>query len=83
MLSIACNVALMEPGIIERVIRGDETVCGRNNAQAFRKMRNHLMAFFQIEERAIERIGAEDVREMLDVVRESMRKLRARTDNET
>ena len=83
MLSIACNVALMEPGIVERVIRGDETVCGRKNGQAFRKMRNHLMAFFQIEERAIERIGAEDVRDMLDAVRDSMRKLRARSDNET
>jgi len=82
-LSIACNVKLLEPGNIERVLRNDETVCGRKNSRAFKQMRNHLMAFFQIQERAIERIGPEDVRSMLDTLRQEMQNLRGRTDSES
>ena len=75
-LCIACNISFVEPGIAERVLRGDDSVCGRKNPEAFRQLRNHVIAFFQIEERAIERLGAGEVKDMLDEVRAAMQQLR-------
>lgn len=75
-LCIACNIDMLEPGVGERVLRGDESVCGRKNPEVFEKLRKHLMAFCRVEERAINRLGAEDVQPMLDEVRASITRLR-------
>jgi hypothetical protein len=74
--AIACDVKLLQPGIAERVLEGDDTVCGRRNPRAFEQMRKHLMALFEVEERAIKRVGAKDVREILNAVRVAVGKLR-------
>ncbi len=68
-LAIACDIELGSPGLAERILKNDESVCGRSNPEAFRKIRQHLMALFSVEERAIDRVGAEDTREILDQVR--------------
>jgi len=68
-LAIACDIELGSPGLAERILKNDESVCGRSNPRAFRKIRLHLMALFSVEERAIDRVGAEDTREILDQVR--------------
>lgn len=77
-LAIACNMKMMEPGIAERVLHGDESVCGRKNPEAFRKLRKHLMAFFQIRDSSVKRLGAKDTQEILDGVRAAIQKLRDR-----
>ncbi len=68
-LAIVCDIELGSPGLAERILKNDESVCGRSNPEAFRKIRQHLMALFSVEERAIDRVGAEDTREILDQVR--------------
>lgn len=68
-LAIVCDIELGSPGLAERILKNDESVCGRSNPEAFRKIRQHLMALFSIEERAIDRVGTEDTREILDQVR--------------
>jgi hypothetical protein len=75
-LCIACDIKMLEPGVGERVLKGDETVCGRKNPKVFEKLRKHLMAYCQLEDRAIKRLGADDVRVMLDDVRAALTKLR-------
>jgi hypothetical protein len=75
-LCIACNIAMLEPGVFERVLKGDQSVCGRQNPEVFEKLRKHLMAYCQVEEKAIKRLGAEDAQTMLDEVRASMVRLR-------
>jgi hypothetical protein len=67
---------MLEPGIGERVLKGDQSACGRNNPKVFEKLRQHLMAYCHVEERAIKRLGADDVRIMLDDVRASIARLR-------
>lgn len=74
-LAIACDVKLLQPGIAERVLNGGEAVCGRRNSRAFEQMRQHLMALFEVEGRAISRVGADDVREILDGVRAAVGRL--------
>ncbi len=68
-LAIVCDIELGRPGLAERILQNDESVCGRSNPKVFRQIRQHLMALFSIEKRAIERLGPEDTREILDQVR--------------
>ncbi len=75
-LCIACDIKILDSGIAERVLKGDQSVCGRKNPDVFEKIRKHLMAYFQVEEKAIHRLGADEVREILDGVRASLARLR-------
>ena len=74
--AIACNVRLREPGVIERILRNDATVCGRKNEESFRKMRNLLMAFYNSVGKAIDRIGPEDTKKIIDVISEQKKQQR-------
>ena len=75
-LCIVCDIRMLEPGIGERVLKGDQSVCGRKNPVVFEKLRQHLMAYCHLEEKAIKRLGADDVRTMLDEVRAAIAQLR-------
>jgi hypothetical protein len=68
-LAIACDIELGKDGLAERVLKNDESVCGRSNPKAFQLARKHLMALFSVEEVAVERLGPNDTREILDQVR--------------
>jgi len=75
-LALICDIELGKPGLAERIIKDDQSVCGRKNPEAFRKLRQHLMALFSVEGRAIDRIGADDTRQILDQVRAAIVKIR-------
>jgi hypothetical protein len=75
-LAIACDIELGKPGLAERILNNDETVCGRKNPIAFKKMRQHLMALFNVEKGAVERLGPEDTKEILDQVRAAIVEIR-------
>lgn len=75
-LAIACDIELGKPGLAERILKNDESVCGRKNPKAFRKLRQHLMALFSVEVGAVERLGADDTKEMLDQVRSAIIEVR-------
>lgn len=75
-LSIACDIELGSPGLAERIIKNDETVCGRKNPKAFQQLRKHLMALFSVEGRAIDRVGAADTKVILDQVRAAIVEIR-------
>jgi hypothetical protein len=67
---------ILEPGMAERILDNDESVCGRKNPEVFQQIRQHLMALFPLEKRAIDRIGGGEVREILDQVRVAIVALR-------
>ncbi len=75
-LAIACDIELGSPGLAERILKNDESVCGRSNPKAFRQMRQHLMALFDVEDRAIERLGPRDTKDILDQVRAAIVRIR-------
>lgn len=76
-LAIACDIPFGEPGIAERVLHNDDTVCGCRNPAAFRKLRQHLMALFGVEKKTLDNFGAQELREMVDEVRSAVMALRA------
>ncbi len=52
-----CNVRILDPGVIERVLNNDESVCGSKNPAAFTKLRNTLMMHYHVREQAAAQIG--------------------------
>ncbi|MDH3585827.1 MAG: hypothetical protein OEQ30_01960 [Gammaproteobacteria bacterium] len=67
-LSIACDVRLRDPGVIDRILKDDATVCGRKNPEAFRKLRNLLMATYDSLGKSIDRIGPEDTKMLVSAI---------------
>jgi len=61
-LTAICDVDLRAPGVIDRVLHGDESACGRKNAIAFRKLQRLLAATYESLNKAIGRVGVEDTR---------------------
>jgi len=74
--AISTSTWITSHSVAQRVLKNDDTVCGRKNPQAFEKLRHHLMALFPLEKAAIERLSAESVRETLNEVRASIEALR-------
>ena len=75
-LAIACDIELGQPGLAERILKNDESVCGRKNPKAFRQIRQHMMALFSVEAGAVERLGADDTKKILDQVRSAIAAIR-------
>ena len=76
MLSIACDVRLGDPGVVDRILKKDLTVCGRKNEESFHKMRNLLIAFYDSVGKAAERIGPQDTKKIIEALKERNELLR-------
>jgi hypothetical protein len=67
-LSAACGVRLRDPGVIDRILKNDETVCSSKNPIGFRKLRSLVMATFSSLNKAIDRIGPDEVKMITDEI---------------
>ena len=56
-LATLCDVKILEPGVIGRVLRGDAGVCGTPNAAGFRKLHDLLMLHLAIREKSVDSFG--------------------------
>jgi hypothetical protein len=56
-LAQLCRVPLLQRGVVERVLHGDEAVCGSRNARAFTKLHDLLMLHFAVRARSAEQLG--------------------------
>ena len=74
-LTIACDVSLKKPGAIERIIKNDASICGRNNPTGFRKLRSLVMATYDSLNKAIDSIGPEQTRLISDAIVERVQAL--------
>ena len=74
-LASLCKVRLLEPGVIERVLKKDTLVCGTQNPRAFDKMRSLLMMHYSVRDKALVALGEE---ETLKIVAEIVARLRER-----
>jgi hypothetical protein len=75
-LSIACDLRLRDPDVVDRVLRDDASVCGRNNPEAFRKLRNLVMATYDSLGKSIDRIGPEDTKMIAEAIAARLAALR-------
>ena len=75
-LAVACDVRLREPGVIERIIHDDPSVCGRKNEIGFKKLRRLLMATYDSLGKAIDRIGPDETKAIIEAITEHLNKRR-------
>ena len=75
-LAVTCDVRLRDPGVIERILKNDASVCGRKNENTFRKMRNLIIAYYNSVGKAVDRIGPEETKKIVEVIAERKKKLR-------
>ena len=56
-LAIICKVRILDPGVLERVLQNDASVCGSKNPAAFDKLRNALMMHYKVRDQAVDAMG--------------------------
>ena len=56
-LCVLCRVRILDPGIIERVLKKDSSVCGTSNPAAFAKLHDMLMFYFANRQKAVAAVG--------------------------
>lgn len=76
-LTAICEVDLRSPGVVDRILKGDDSVCGKKNQIAFGKLRRLLAATYESLNTAIGRIGADDAKALTDAIVERIDKHRA------
>jgi hypothetical protein len=67
-LATICNVRILDPGVIERVLHNDASVCGSSNPAAFTKLRSALMMHYTVRGKAVEAMGEAATRELVDEI---------------
>jgi hypothetical protein len=49
-LALLCKVRIFDPGVVERVVRNDASVCGTNNPIGFQKLHGLLALHFGVRD---------------------------------
>ncbi len=73
-LAKVCQVQLLDPGNIERVLRNDILVCGHQNQRAFDKMRQLLMMHYSVRDKAVVALGEQETVLIMNDIIERLRK---------
>jgi hypothetical protein len=58
-LALLCEVRILDPGVVTRVLQKDASVCRTDNPIAFEKLRKLLMMYFAIHEKSADALGPE------------------------
>jgi hypothetical protein len=69
-----CKVKLLDPGVIEAIVRNDDSVCGNSNTLAFKKLRQSLMLGLVVRDKAVDKLGPAETEAMVAAIRERLQK---------
>lgn len=72
-LCVLCQVRILDPGVIERVLKKDVSVCGTSNPLAFAKLHDMLMLYFGVRKKSAEALGQVQTAEIESHVIEQLR----------
>jgi hypothetical protein len=56
-LAVLCQVRILEPGVIRRVLQKDASVCGAPNSVAFAKLHDVLLLHLAIRQKSADSFG--------------------------
>lgn len=71
-MAYICDIRLLEPGIIEKVVAGDASVCGKANPEAFRKLRGLVGMHYMLTNDSLQSLGPEETAKILAGIRERL-----------
>jgi len=72
-LASICKIAILDPGVIERVLKKDTLVCGTQNPRAFDKLRSLLMMHYSVRDKAVVALGEQETMLMMNDIVERLR----------
>ena len=76
-LCVLCQVRILDPGVIELVLKKDASVCGTSNPIAFAKLHDMLMFYFANRKKSVDAVGQLETAQIeAHVVEELRRSLR-------
>ena len=73
-LALLCQVRILEPGVIRRVVQKDATVCGTENPAGFAKLHDLLMLHLAIRDKSADSFGQAQTAAIEDSILERLRK---------
>ena len=73
-LSFLCGIKLLDDGVIERVIRGDESVCTKPNAKLFQTLRGLVALHYRLTDASLAAIGPDESAQVLGQLRARLAK---------
>ena len=72
-LAAICNVRILDPGVIERVLKNDDSVCGSKNPIAFNKLTSAMKMHYHAREKARGVLGEAGTAALVADIVESLR----------
>jgi len=68
-----CKVRLLDPGVIDAVIRNDESVCGTANPLSFKKLRDAMLMGFVVKGKSVDALGPVETEGLVTAIRERIK----------
>jgi hypothetical protein len=68
-----CKVRLLDPGVIDAVIRNDESVCGTSNPLSFKKLRDAMLMGFVVKGKSVDALGPVETEGLVTAIRERVK----------
>jgi hypothetical protein len=68
-----CQVRILDPGVIERVLQNDTLVCGTDNPAAFAKLRSLAMIHYSLWDKAVVALGQQGAVTIMSEIRDRLR----------
>jgi hypothetical protein len=72
--ALLCGVKILEPGVIDRLLQGDDTVCNVDNPIAFRKLHDLLLMHFMVRQNSADALGQQQTAAIEGYVIERLKK---------
>ena len=73
-LASMCKVRLLDPGVIQRVLDNDATVCESSNPTAFAKLRQALMMHYHVRNKAVGAMGETATQDVINEIVANLKK---------
>lgn len=67
-LAIMCHIRLLEPGMIQRVLDNDRSMCHGDHANGFDRLRGMVFLHYEVQKQLADELGATDAREVVQRV---------------
>lgn len=73
-LAAVCQIEILEPGVVRRVLQKDAALCGTENPPAFAKLRNLLLLHGALRDKVVGVFGESQAAAVEQYVLERLRK---------
>lgn len=73
-LGVLCGIELLQPGVIQRVLQNDSSVCSTENPAAFAKLHNLLLLHAVIRAKSVDLFGPDQTAMIEGYVVERLKK---------